>query len=61
GAAEVLAIGDNYNDLGMLEFAGQAVLMGNAHAAMDRPGWARTVDNDHDGVAATIEALLEGR
>ncbi len=61
GAAEVLAIGDNYNDLGMLEFAGQAVLMGNAHAAMDRPGWARTADNDHDGVAATIEALLEGR
>lgn len=56
-AAAVLAIGDNYNDLGMLEFAGQAVLMGNAHVAMDRPGWRRTADNDHDGVAVVIEGL----
>lgn len=56
-AAGVLAIGDNYNDLGMLEFAGQAVLMGNAHPGMDRPGWRRTTDNDHAGVAAILEQL----
>lgn len=57
----VLAIGDNYNDLGMLGFAGRAVLMGNAHAAMDRPGWARTADNDHAGVAQAVEAALTER
>lgn len=56
-AAAILAIGDNYNDLGMLAFAGQAVLMGNAHPGMDRPGWRRTADNDHDGVAAAVEGL----
>ncbi len=56
-ADAVAAIGDNYNDVGMLTFAGRAVLMGNAHAAMDRPGWARTADNDHDGVARAVEML----
>lgn len=56
-AAAVAAIGDNYNDVGMLTFAGRAVLMGNAHAAMDRPGWARTADNDQDGVARAVEML----
>ena len=34
---EVMAVGDNLNDLEMLEFAGTAVVMGNASAAM-RPG-----------------------
>jgi Cof subfamily protein (haloacid dehalogenase superfamily) len=56
--AQVMAIGDNFNDLEMLEFAGTAVLMGNAHAEMDRPGWLRAPDNDHAGVAAMISKLV---
>jgi Cof subfamily protein (haloacid dehalogenase superfamily) len=61
-AAEVMAIGDNFNDLAMLEYAGQAVLMGNAGEELQtigrRHGWAVTVSNDHDGVAETLEPLI---
>jgi Cof subfamily protein (haloacid dehalogenase superfamily) len=61
-ASQVLAIGDNFNDLDMLEFAGHAVLMGNAGPEMqtlaqDR-GWTVTLGNNEDGVAAALERLL---
>lgn len=54
----VFAVGDNYNDLEMLEFAGHAVLMGNAHPEMRRAGWYETADNDHDGVAEALARML---
>ena len=62
--AEVMAIGDNFNDLDMLEFAGQPVVMANAapdlvQIASDR-GWRVTSANDEDGVAKAIESVLEG-
>ncbi|HEY3989850.1 MAG TPA: HAD hydrolase family protein [Acidobacteriaceae bacterium] len=61
-AAEVMAIGDNFNDLDMLEYAGQAVLMGNAgaelHGLAERHGWAIAQSNDEDGVAAMLEPLI---
>lgn len=61
-AAEVMAIGDNFNDQTMLEYAGQAVVMGNAGAEMQalgrRRGWTITRRNDDDGVAATLEPLI---
>lgn len=61
-ADEIVAIGDNWNDLSMLEVAGHAVLMGNAPAdlrdlARER-GWMVGKRHDEDGVAVTIEALL---
>ena len=34
---EVMAIGDNFNDLEMLEFAGTPVVMGNAVEELKRP------------------------
>lgn len=55
---EILAIGDNFNDIAMLEFAGTSVLMGNASPDLDRPGWHRTLDNDHDGVAWALDHWL---
>jgi hypothetical protein len=62
GAAEVMAIGDNFNDQAMLEFAGSAVVMANAGAEMQalarQHGWAITLSNDEDGVAATLEPLI---
>jgi hydroxymethylpyrimidine pyrophosphatase-like HAD family hydrolase len=65
GAEEVLAIGDNWNDLSMLEVAGQAVLMGNAPedlmAVARERGWVVGRRHDEDGVAEAIEAALEGR
>lgn len=55
GPEEVMAVGDNLNDLEMLEFAGVPVVMGNAVDALKRPGWPVTLDNDRAGVAAAIE------
>jgi hydroxymethylpyrimidine pyrophosphatase-like HAD family hydrolase len=64
-AEEILAIGDNWNDVSMLEVAGRAVLMGNApedlkEVAAER-GWRVGRRHDEDGVAEVIEAVLEGR
>jgi 5-amino-6-(5-phospho-D-ribitylamino)uracil phosphatase len=50
----VLAIGDNWNDRQMLEFAGSPVLMGNCIAELRACGWPITLSNDEDGVAAAI-------
>ena len=50
----VLAIGDNWNDRQMLEFAGSPVLMGNCIAELKSHGWPITLSNDEDGVAAAI-------
>jgi Cof subfamily protein (haloacid dehalogenase superfamily) len=62
---EMMAIGDNYNDVEMLELAGHAVLMGNAAnelLAMGRErGWLIAPTNDEDGVAVAIEMVLAGR
>jgi hypothetical protein len=52
---EVLAIGDNHNDLEMLNFAGIPVVMANGVEELKVFGWHQTRSNDHDGVAAAIE------
>lgn len=60
-AHEVMAVGDNWNDREMLEFAGLPVLMGNSSDDLKRQGWAVTGTNDENGVAAAIQRfLLEG-
>jgi len=55
---EVMAIGDNYNDVEMLEFAGHAVIMENACPELKQNGWQLTLSNDQCGVAAAIERIL---
>jgi len=57
---EVMAIGDNYNDIEMLEFAGCAYIMGNATEELRDRGWNETLSNNENGVANAIEAALEG-
>ena len=58
---EVMAIGDNFNDLEMLEFAGIPVVMGNASEELkQRHGWLETLSNDEHGVAAAIEKVTAG-
>jgi Cof subfamily protein (haloacid dehalogenase superfamily) len=52
---DVLAIGDNHNDLEMLTFAGIPVVMGNGVSALKGFGWHQTTSNDEGGVAAAIE------
>ena len=46
-----MAVGDNLNDLEMLEFAGRPVVMGNALDELKTRGWAVTATNDEAGVA----------
>jgi len=55
---EVMAIGDNYNDIEMLTFAGHPVIMGNASEELKQNGWTITLHNDESGVAAAIEQVL---
>jgi len=55
---EVMAIGDNYNDIEMLAFAGVPFIMGNAAEELRREGWTVTRSNDQNGVAAAIEQVL---
>lgn len=57
-ASEVMAIGDNYNDLEMLQMAGCPVLMGNCSPGLAGDGWHLTHSNDQDGVAAAIHNLV---
>jgi Cof subfamily protein (haloacid dehalogenase superfamily) len=57
---EVMAIGDNHNDVEMLEFAGHPVIMGNACEELRRRQWTVTLGNDACGVAAAVDAVLSG-
>jgi Cof subfamily protein (haloacid dehalogenase superfamily) len=54
---QVMAVGDNFNDLEMLEFAGVPVVMGNAVPALKERGWHVTGHQDADGLAQAIRAL----
>lgn len=57
---EVMAVGDNLNDLEMLEFAGLPIVMGNAASALrsHANGWRFTATNDQGGVAAAIREYI---
>ncbi len=55
---EVMAVGDNHNDVEMLEFAGHPVIMGNACEELRGRGWTVTRRNDECGVAAAVELAL---
>jgi len=57
---QVMAIGDNYNDIEMLAFAGLPFIMGNASEELRRNGWAVTLPNSQSGVAAAIEQVMGG-
>ncbi|MCU1225953.1 MAG: Cof-like hydrolase [Edaphobacter sp.] len=64
-AEEIVAIGDNWNDVSMLEVAGRAVLMANAPQdlkvmAVER-GWGVGLGHHEDGVAVAVEAALAER
>jgi Cof subfamily protein (haloacid dehalogenase superfamily) len=57
---QVMAIGDNYNDVEMLAFAGMPFIMGNACEELLSCGWTVTRSNDENGVAAAIRHVLDG-
>ncbi|HEX9963168.1 MAG TPA: Cof-type HAD-IIB family hydrolase [Pyrinomonadaceae bacterium] len=58
----VMVVGDNFNDLQMLEFAGTPVVMGNASPdLLEREEFYTTLSNDENGVAAAIEKFILSR
>lgn len=58
---QVMAVGDNCNDIEMLEFAGLPVVMENSVAALKNRGWAVTGHHDQSGVADAIWTFALGR
>jgi Cof subfamily protein (haloacid dehalogenase superfamily) len=62
---ETMAIGDNWNDVDMLEWAGQGVMMGNAAQELrtlaKTRGWKLAPPNNEDGVAVVLEAAIAKR
>lgn len=58
---EVMAIGDNWNDREMLEFAGLPVVMANCVQELKSFGWAMTSSNDESGLAQAIHTYVLGK
>lgn len=55
----VMAIGDNFNDMEMLRYAGTGVVMGNADESLKQEeGLYLTATNEEDGVALAIERFI---
>jgi Cof subfamily protein (haloacid dehalogenase superfamily) len=57
-AEEVMTIGDNFNDLTMLEYAGFSVAMGGAPKQLQEVADWVTLDVEEDGVAIAINEFL---
>jgi Cof subfamily protein (haloacid dehalogenase superfamily) len=54
----IMAIGDNYNDLSMLQVVGHSVAMGNAPEEIKAACKSVTTTNEFDGVGTAIESAL---
>ncbi len=57
---DIMAVGDNWNDHDMLEFAGVPVVMGNSIPELKSRGWPVTLTNDEGGLAAAIRTYAFG-
>lgn len=59
--ADLTAIGDNYNDLEMIQLAGMGVAMGNAPEDIRQQANFVTKTNNEDGVAYALDRLFFGK
>ena len=55
---EIIAIGDNENDISMIEYAGLGIAMGNAEELLKNVANHITGDYQEDGVAEAIERFI---
>lgn len=55
---EIIAIGDSYNDISMLEYAGLGICMGNGPEDVKKIADYVTLGNDEGGVAHVIEKFI---
>ncbi|MFI3281187.1 MAG: Cof-type HAD-IIB family hydrolase [Rikenellaceae bacterium] len=56
--AEMVAVGDGFNDFSMIQLAGFGVAMANAQDVVKEAASYVTLSNDEDGVAAMVEKYL---
>ena len=55
---ETIAIGDDRNDIDMLEEVGLGIAMGNAHENIQKIADYVTASNEENGVALALEKFL---
>lgn len=55
---EMIAIGDGFNDLSMIQYAGLGVAMANAQEIVRQNADYITLSNEEDGVAAVVEKFI---
>jgi Cof subfamily protein (haloacid dehalogenase superfamily) len=55
---DIIAIGDSFNDISMIQYAGLGVAMGNAPAEVKEYADYVTGTNDEDGVAQVIDKFV---
>ena len=57
-AQDVIAFGDNFNDLDMLQYAGLSVAMGNAPDEIKQAAKEVTASNNEDGIALVLNRIF---
>lgn len=57
-AKQVIAFGDNFNDLDMLQYAGLSIAMGNAPDAIKQVAKEVTATNNEDGIALVLNRVF---
>jgi Cof subfamily protein (haloacid dehalogenase superfamily) len=55
---EIIAMGDNYNDIDMLEYVGLGIAMGNAPEDVKKHANYVTLTNDEDGVGEALKKYV---
>ena len=55
---ELIAIGDGFNDISMIKYAGLGVAMANAQDIVRQNANFITASNEEDGVAAVVEKFI---
>ncbi|MGP7816411.1 Cof-type HAD-IIB family hydrolase [Niallia sp. 01092] len=58
---EIMAFGDNYNDIDMLKYAGLGVAMGNAPQIVKDAADLITSSNDEDGIVKVIDQYFSNK
>ena len=56
---EMVAIGDELNDLSMIDYAGLGIAMGNANDSVKKKAKQITLSNDEDGVSLALEEAFK--
>ena len=59
--SSIIAFGDGFNDVSMIEYAGMGVAMGNAQQVVKNNADYITLSNEADGIAEVIEKFITGR